>query len=276
MIKKKKKRHEFGFQASRPLSSPSYILFLLHPPCFRDNTQRPFLPSCPMMEVPPIPAGNQAFAQAMSKSSTPHLSEPASPSPVQRLPPALAFLAEVFSNTRDSLRLDLTLVPNLTPQALHTISAAEGSTLSILCATVSGIVAITNQLDTVSMQLSALAKKNRKLRTKLHDISSVLTNEVASAEDLEALSTSLRDLSHWVSASRPITHTAPATTAPTTQKASQPGPQSQARPSAPAGPTAPPRQSAPMAPTPTTQGQTSADPGTLDPSRTLPLLRLHP
>ena len=125
-----------------------------------------------MTEVPPIPPGNQAFAQAMSRSSSPRLSEPAAPSPVQRLPPPLAFLAEVFSETRDSLQLDSTLVPNLTPQALHTISAGEGSTLSILCATVSGIVAITNQLDTVSIQLSALTKENGGLCTKLHDISS--------------------------------------------------------------------------------------------------------
>ena len=110
----------------------------------------------------------------MSRSSTPPLSEPSSPSPVQRLPPPLAFLAEVFSETRDSLQLDPTLVPNLTPQALHTISVGEGLTLSISCATVSGIVAITNQLDTLTTQLSALTKENGEPRTKLHDISSVL------------------------------------------------------------------------------------------------------
>ena len=147
-------------QASCPLLSPPYVLLLMHPPCLRDNTQRPLPHSCRMTEVPPIPPGNQAFAQAMSRSSTPHLSEPASPSSVQRLPPPLAFLAEVFADTRDSLHLDPTLVPNLTPHALHTISTGEGSTLSILYATVSGIVAITNQLDTVTTQLSALAKEN--------------------------------------------------------------------------------------------------------------------
>ena len=196
-------------QASRPLLPPPYILLLLHPPGFRDSTKRLFPDFCPMTEVPPIPPGNQAFAQAMSRSSTPRLSEPASPSPVQRLPPPLVFLAEVFSETRDSLQLDPTLIPNLTPQALHSISAGEGSTLSILCATVSGIVAITNQLDTVSTQLAALTKENGELRTNLHDISSVLANEVASAQDLEALSTSVRDLSHHFSAPRPTTHSAP-------------------------------------------------------------------
>ena len=158
---------------------------------------------------------------------------------MQRLPPPLAFLAEVFSDTRDSLRLDPTLVPILTTQALHTISAGEGSPLSILCATVSGIVVITEQLDTMSTQLSALVKENRELRTKLHDISSVLANEVASDEDLEALSTSVRDLSHQVSAPRPVAHTAPATAAPTAQKSGQPGPQSKARPAAPTVPPPP-------------------------------------
>ena len=253
-------------EASRPVLSPPYILLLLHPPCFRDNTQRPFPHSCPMTEVPPIPPCNQAFAQAMSRSSTPRLCEPASPFPVQRLPPPLAFLAEVFSETRDSLQLDPTLVPNLTPQALHTISTGEGSTLSILCATVSGILAITNQLDTVSTQLSALAKENGELRTKLHDISSVLANEVASAEDLEALSTSVRDLSHRVSARKPTALATPAASAPPVLKTKQSGQQAQGRPSAPTGPSAPPRQPAPTAPTPAPQGQTSADPGTLDPS----------
>ena len=89
-------------------------------------------------------------------------------------------------------------------------------------------MAITNQLDTVSTQLAALIKENGELRTKLHDISSVLANEVASAEDLEKLFTSVRDLAHRVSAPGPTAHTHPAAPAP--------------------------------------QGQTLTDPGTLDPS----------
>ena len=108
--------------------------------------------------------------------------------------PPLAFLREVFSNTRDSLQLDPTLVLNLMPKAPQTILAGEGSTLFILCATVSGIVAISNQLDTVASQLAALAKENGELRTKLHDISSILANEVVSVDDLETLSTSVPDL----------------------------------------------------------------------------------
>ena len=162
-----------------------------------------------MTEVPPIPPGNQAFAQVMSRSSTPHLSKPASPSPVQGLLPSLAFLTEGFTETWDRLHLDRALVPNLTPQALHTISAGEGSTLSILCATVSGIVAITNQLDTLSTQLSALSKQKGELRTKLYDILSVLAKEVASAEDLNTLATSVRDLSHCLLAPRPLANLAP-------------------------------------------------------------------
>ena len=128
-------------------------------------------------------------------------------------------------------------------------------------------MAITNQLDTVSTQLAALAKENGELRTKLHDISSVLANEVASADDLEELSTSVRDLSHRVSAPRPTAHAPPAAPAPPTQRANQSGPQIQTRPAAPTGPSATTtRQPAPTAPTPAPHDQTSADPGTLDPS----------
>ena len=248
-----------GFKLLALYFPPHYILLFLHPPCFQDNPQRPFPHSCLMTEVPPIPRGNQAFAQAMSRSSTPRLSEQASPLPVQRLPPPLVFLAEVFTDTRDSLQLDPTFVPNLTPQALHTFLTGEGSTLSILCATVSGIVAITNQLDTVSTQLATLTKENGELQTKLHDISSVLANEVASTENLEAVSTSVRDLSHILSAPRPPTHPAPAHTAPPARNVNQAIPQSHPRPSTPSGPSAP-------SPQPTPNSQPSADPGTLDPS----------
>ena len=200
----------------------------------------------------------------MSRSATPCLSEPASPSPVQRLTSPLAFLAEVLTETRDSLHLDPALVPNLTPQALHTISAGEGSTLSILCATVSRIVAITNQLDTVSTQLAALAKENGELRTKLHDISSVLANEVASADDLEALSISVRDLSHRVTAPKNTTQPTPAPPAPTSRKVNQSAPETHPRPSAPSGPSAPAPRSAPTPSNAAPQGQHSADPATLD------------
>ena len=66
----------------------------------------------------------------------------------------------------------------------------------------------------MSTQLAALAKENGELRTKLHDISLVLANEVASPEDLEELSTSFRDLSHRVSAPRSTAHPPPAAPAP--------------------------------------------------------------
>ena len=106
------------------------------------------------MEVEPIPSGNQALATAISQANTPRLQEPPSPSPSSRPAPPLAFLAEIFAETRNSLQLNPDLVQDLSPHALHSITAGESSILCILCATVSGIVAITTQLDTVTAQLS--------------------------------------------------------------------------------------------------------------------------
>jgi len=48
----------------------------------------------------------------------------------------------MFSETRNSLQLNPDLVQDLSPHALQTITTGEGSILSILCATVSGIVAV--------------------------------------------------------------------------------------------------------------------------------------
>jgi len=124
------------------------------------------------MEIPPIPPGNQALAAAISCSNTPRLQEPPSPFPSARPSPPLAFLAEIFTETRNSLQLNPDLVQDLSPDALQSITAGEGSILSILCATVSGMVAITTQLDTVTTQLSDICKENQELRTNLHTLSS--------------------------------------------------------------------------------------------------------
>ena len=95
-----------------------------------------------MTEVTPIPPGNQELARAISRAGTPRLTEPASPSPAQRTTAPLEFLSDLFTETRDNLPLPPQLVQNLSPHALSTISAGEGSILSILCAAVSGIVTI--------------------------------------------------------------------------------------------------------------------------------------
>ena len=114
-----------------------------------------------------------------------------------------SFLSDLFAETRDSLRLPPQLVQNLSPHALSTISAGEGSILSILCAAVSGIVTINKQLDTVNTRLVELSKENEQLREKIHDVSSVLANDVATSEELRPLISALRDLSHRVSAPPP-------------------------------------------------------------------------
>ena len=156
-----------------------------------------------MTEVPTIPPGNQELARAISRAGTPRLTEPASPSPSQRTTAPLEFLTDLFAETRDSLRLPPQLVENLSPHALSTISAGEGSILSILCAAVSGIVTINKQLDTVNTRLVELSKENEQLREKIHDVSSVLANDVATSEELRPLNSALRDLSHRVSAPPP-------------------------------------------------------------------------
>jgi len=134
------------------------------------------------MEIPPIPRGNQALPAAISCANTPRLQEPPSPSPWAQPSPPLAFQAEIFSETRNSLQLNPDLVQDLSPHALQTITAGEGSILSVLCATVSGIVAIPTQLDTVTTQLSEIGKENQELRIKFHDLSSMVANESATDE----------------------------------------------------------------------------------------------
>ena len=156
-----------------------------------------------MTEVPPIPPGNQELARAISRAGTPRLSEPASPSASLRTTPPLDFLSDLFTETRDNLRLPPQLVQDLSPHALSTIAAGEGSFLSILYAAVSGIVTINKQLNTVNTRLVELSKENELLREKIHDVSSVLANDVAMSGELRPLNSALRDLSHWVSAPPP-------------------------------------------------------------------------
>ena len=139
-----------------------------------------------MSEIPPTPSGNQELTRAISGARTPRLTEPASPSPSQRTTAPLEFLSDLFTETRDSLRLPPHLVQNLSPHALSTISAGEGSILSILCAAVSGIMTINKKLDTVNIRLVELSKENEQLREKIHDFSSVLANDLATSEELRS------------------------------------------------------------------------------------------
>ena len=182
---------------------PPTFYFYTCPPCFRDTSPRQNRTPRPIMAIPPIPPGNQELARAISRAGTPRLPEPASPSTSQRTTPPLEFLSDLFTETRDSLRLPPQLVQNLSPHALSTISAGEGSILSILCAAVSAIVTIKKQLDTVNTRLVELSKENKQLREKIHDVSSVLANDVATSEELRPLNSALRDLSHRVSAPPP-------------------------------------------------------------------------
>ena len=100
------------------------------------------------------------------------------------------------------------------PHALQSIMAGERSILSILRATVSGILDITTQLDTVTAQLSEVRKENQELRTNLHTPSSLVANESATHEDIRPVQSALRNLSHRVISAAPIARPM-APTAPT-------------------------------------------------------------
>jgi len=137
------------------------LLTLIHPPptfysithtplCLRDTSPHLTPPLCPLMEIPSIPPGNLALAAAISLANTPRLQEPPSPSPAAQPSPPPAFLAEIFTKTRNSLQLNPDLVQDRSPHALQSISASEGCILSILCATISDLVTITTQLDSVN------------------------------------------------------------------------------------------------------------------------------
>ena len=162
MIKKKggkKKRHGIWVKLL-VLYRPSPLFYSNSHPALLTGHHQTTPPSLfPLIQVEPIPPGNQALAAAISRANTSCLQEPPSPSPSSCLSPPLALLAEIFTETRNSLQLNPDLVQDVSPHAHQTITASEGAILSILCATVSGIVAITTQLDRVSTQLAEVHKR---------------------------------------------------------------------------------------------------------------------
>jgi len=113
----------------------------------------------------------------------------------------------------NSLQLNPDLFQDPSPHALQTITAGEGFTLSILCPTVSGGVAITTQLHTVTNQRAKICKQNQELWRSLHDLSSNVANELATHLDIGPLQSALRNLSQCVTApapsGRPTAPTAP-------------------------------------------------------------------
>jgi len=83
--------------SSSPSTTPPIHSTQTHTPlCLRDTFPRSTSPLCPLIEVPPIPPGNQALAAAISRANTPRLQEPPSPSPSAQPSSPLAFLAETF------------------------------------------------------------------------------------------------------------------------------------------------------------------------------------
>ena len=200
-------------QASHPLLSPPYsLLSSALPALLPEHHSAKHRTPRPMTEIPPIPPGNQVLAHAISRASTPRLTEPVSPSPAARTSPLLAFLGDIFADTRDALCLDPSLVPNLSPNPLHTISASKGSILSILYGTVSGIVTINKLMDEANTTLKELQKQNEELRTQVHDLFSKIANEAATAEDVRNLNNAIRDVSHRISAPTPPEYSGPPST----------------------------------------------------------------
>jgi len=105
--------------SSSPSTTPPLHSTQTHTPLrLRDNSPHLTPPLRPLMEIPPVPLGNQAQAAAISRANTPRLQEPPSPSPSAQPSPTLAILAENFSETRNSLQLNPDLVQDLSPHAL--------------------------------------------------------------------------------------------------------------------------------------------------------------
>jgi len=167
------------------------------------------------MVIPPIPPGNQVLAAAISPANTPCMRETPSPVPEAKTLPPLAFLAETSTETRNSLQLNADLVQHHSPHARQSITPSERSIRSILCATVYDIVAITTQLDTVTIQLSEICKGNKELRSNLHVLLSKIANESATNEDIRPLHSTLRDLSHCVITTAPTARPTAPTSRPT-------------------------------------------------------------
>ena len=200
------------------LPSTTPLLHSTHtdsPLCLQDISPRLTPPTPSPDGNPTHPPGNPARAAAISRPNTHRLQEPPSPSSAVQPSPTLAFLAETFTVTRNSLQLNCDLVQDLSPHALQTITAGEGPILSILYTTVSGIVAITTQLETVNTQLSEIHKENQELRSNLHDLTSKITNELALYEDIRPLQSALRDLSHRVTTTAPMACPTATTSHPT-------------------------------------------------------------
>jgi len=208
----------FGSSYSPSTTPPLHSTQTHTPLCLRDTSPCLTPPLPPLMEITPIPAGNRGLAAAISCANTPHLQEPPSPSPSAEPSPPLAFLAEIFTQTTNSLQLNPDLVQDLSPHGLQIFTAGEGCIVSIVCATVSGIVAITTKLRSVNTQLAEMCKENQELRSNLYDHSSKITNKSGTHEDIRPLKSALCDLSHRVTTviitDRPTAPTSH-TTAPT-------------------------------------------------------------
>jgi len=114
--------------------------------------------------------------------------------------PPLAFLDEIFAQTRNGLQLNPDLIQDLSPHALQTITAREGYTLSILCQTISASVAITTQLDTVISQHAEIRKEHQELRWFPPDVLFRVANESATLQDMCSLQSALYNLSRLATA----------------------------------------------------------------------------
>ena len=84
-----------------------------------------------------------------------------------------------------------------------------------LGATVSGIVAVTTQLDCVNTQLSEIRKENQEIPIKIYDRSAMVAPESATQEDIQPLQSALRHVSHHMTSTTPPVRPAAPTAHPT-------------------------------------------------------------
>ena len=224
-------------QPTRALLPPPYIFQKRTPRLAYGQQLVPYSALSPLIEIQSIAIGNQGLTVAISRTNTLGLPVPQSLTPTARPSPPRTFLAESFSEMRSSLQLNWDLVQDLSPHARQTVTPCEEYILSIFYATLSGIVAIMTQLDTVTNPFTEVCEENHQLDSSLHELSSRVAKEIATREDIAPLQSALRALSHRVSASAPIArHTVRINPPPRLAAGSHPTP--------PPEPRGPPAQSA--------------------------------
>jgi len=166
-------------------------------------------------------SGNSAFGRLLGA---------ASPVPTRSPTPAVdypqAFMAEQLALARSSLGLNSCDLSNFSQHTLSGLIALETVILTLLSLLARGLVAVSHELSGVTQKLTSISEEKKALKEELHDLSSQIANLLRPHtpppnQDLSALQSAIRDLSHCVTTPAPQLPQAPTPT---------PQPQASARP----------------------------------------------